>query len=218
MKNYKEGYYLNPKYDQDFFFKKKREVSDLSPELYQILFGMILGNASVYLKGKNALIKFEQSYKNRIFLEHLFNLFKDYVHMEEPGIRLNDDNTIIKGFWFKTFPFYSFTSFWHLCYEGDRKTIAPGVLKISLTARGLAYWIMCDGCLEGKTMYINTAKFKKEEVEIISQELNEIFGFTSIVKKYKEKYWIIKIPYNNFNRLYYLINPYIIPSLRYKIK
>jgi hypothetical protein len=42
----------------------------------------------MYKVSKEALIKFEQGYKQEEFLRHLFDIFKLYCFMEEPGIRI----------------------------------------------------------------------------------------------------------------------------------
>jgi hypothetical protein len=49
---------------------------------------MILGDASIYKKHIQASIKFEQGYKQTEFLIHLFELFKTYCFMTEPGKRI----------------------------------------------------------------------------------------------------------------------------------
>jgi hypothetical protein len=46
---------------------------------------MLLGDATMYKVSRNALIKFEQGYRQESFTDHLFNLFKDYTLRLEPG-------------------------------------------------------------------------------------------------------------------------------------
>jgi hypothetical protein len=50
---------------------------------------MLLGDATMYKVSKNALIKFEQGYQQESFIKHLFNLYKDYTFMLEPGKRID---------------------------------------------------------------------------------------------------------------------------------
>ena len=56
--------------------------------LKEIAIGMILSDATMYKVSKNALIKFEQGYLQEQFLKYIFELFKLYCFMDEPGIRL----------------------------------------------------------------------------------------------------------------------------------
>lgn len=57
------------------------------PFLIEVAIGMILGDATMAKVSKDAYIKFEQGYKQKDFLYHLFGLFKEYSFMQEPRVR-----------------------------------------------------------------------------------------------------------------------------------
>jgi hypothetical protein len=103
IKNYKNGYHLNSPYWQNY----KKTLPLLPQHCFEIAIGMILGDASIYKVSTQAYIKFEQGYKQQAFLEHLFDKFKNYCFMDQPGKRflLNNPKTEnqIKSFWFKSF-------------------------------------------------------------------------------------------------------------------
>ena len=102
IKNSKNGYNLNSKYWQNW----KANLPDIPSDLFETAFGMILGDASIYRKNREAFIKFEQGYSQKDFLFHLFDVFKIYCFMDEPGKRIDiniDKKGQIKSFWFKTF-------------------------------------------------------------------------------------------------------------------
>jgi hypothetical protein len=61
---------------------------------------MILGDAYICKINKEAFIR--QGYKQQAFLEHLFDKFSLYSHMEEPSKRFINQNKL-SSFWFKTF-------------------------------------------------------------------------------------------------------------------
>ena len=68
----------------------------------------------------------KQGYKQEEFLFFLFNLFKLYCFMNEPGKRLEIRGPLkgsVKSFWFKTFTHESFTEIWNLFYEKNKKVI-----------------------------------------------------------------------------------------------
>jgi hypothetical protein len=54
IRNIKNGYHLNSKYWQEW----KNKLPSVPLELREIAIGMILGDACMYKKSKNALIKF----------------------------------------------------------------------------------------------------------------------------------------------------------------
>lgn len=103
IKNYKNGYHLNSPYWQNY----KKTLPLLPQHCFEIAIGMILGDASIYKISTQAYIKFEQGYKQQAFLENLFDNFKKYCFMDQPGKRFLRDNSKtekqIKSFWFKTF-------------------------------------------------------------------------------------------------------------------
>ena len=108
IRNIKNGYHLNSKYWQEW--KKKLPV--LPHLLKEVSIGMVLSDASMSKKSNNAIIKFEQGYVQKEFLYHLFNIYKTYCFMVEPGKRFELRGArkgLIKSFWFKTFSHSSFT-------------------------------------------------------------------------------------------------------------
>jgi len=84
IKNQRDGYHLNSKYWQEW----KSKLPVLSSEKKEIAIGMILSDACMYKKSKHSLIKFEQGYLQKEFLFNLFDIFKPYCFMLEPGIRM----------------------------------------------------------------------------------------------------------------------------------
>jgi len=98
---------------------KKKNISVLPPILKEIAIGMILSDACMYKKSTEALIKFEQGYLQKEFLFHLFDIFKLYCFMIEPGKRIDKKGSrkgFIKSFLFKTLSHYSFTNILILFY------------------------------------------------------------------------------------------------------
>jgi len=222
IKNYKDGYHLNSKYWQNW----KKSLPPLSKDLKDIAIGMILSDACMYKKSNHALIKFEQGYLQEKFLLHLFDIFKTYCFMNEPGKRLELKGFrkgLTKSLWFKTFSHYSFTDIWNLFYikyEGKFiKKIQKGLIRNNLTSKGLTYWIMGDGSLQKdkKTMILHTQSFNKIDNFILSSELNDKFGFTTEVILHKKIYWVIKFKSKDALLLHNLIKPYIHPSMTYKL-
>lgn len=224
IRNTRDGYHLNSKYWQNW----KENLTVLPEELREIAIGMILSDACMYKVSKHALIKFEQGYLQKEFLLHLFDIFKVYCFMIEPGNRITlhgPRKGLVKSLWFKTFSHYSFTDIWDLFYiekdnkEKIKKIIKKNLIKNHLTARGLSFWVQGDGSLQKdkKTMILHTQSYNKAENLILSNELNEKFGFTSEVISHKEKYFVIKIKAKDAVLLKNLIEPYIHSSLSYKI-
>jgi hypothetical protein len=219
IKNRKDGFHLNSHYWQNY----KKSIPLLPQDLFDICVGMILGDASVYKVSSEAYLKFEQGYKQKQFIDHLFHTFKNYCFMENPKARLQirgDKEGELKSFWFKTFSHKSFTNFWDLFYErSKKKTIPERLILDHLNGKGLAYWVMCDGSLQkyNKTIILHSQGFNHQENQLLSCELNTKFNLHTKVIAHKNKYSVIQTHVNDCSTLYKILNPYIIPSMRYKL-
>jgi hypothetical protein len=227
IKNQRNGHHFNSKFWQTY----KSNLPPLPNTCFDIGVGMLLGDATMYHVSREAYIKFEQGWKQKAFVYHLFDMFCVYCFMAEPSKRyslLSDKKDkkeqTIKSYWFKTFSSADFTRLYNLFYEkiGDkrRKCVKKGLIINHLTPRGLAYWIMCDGSLQkdGKTLILHTQGFDLSENTLLSFELNQKFNLCSQVKKHKQKYYVIEIPKQDYAVLYNLVSEYMIPTMRYKIE
>ena len=214
----RDGYHLNSKYWQDI----KNNRPDLSPKLWNIAIGMLLGDATIYKVSKNALIKFEQGYQQESFVYHLFDLFKDYTFMLEPGKRIDLHHPIRKGevksYWFKTFSHKTFNDLWDLFYKNaNGKKGIPHNLHLSEEC--ISYWIMYDGSLakDKQTMILHSQSYSFEDNIKLSTFLNVQWGFQTQVIQHKDKYHVIQIPSSNSKLLKSLISKLVIESMSYKI-
>lgn len=216
IKNMRDGYHLNSKYWQDI----KNNRPDLNSKLFNIAIGMLLGDAAMYRVSKNALIKFEQGYLQKSFIYHLFDLFKDYTFMLEPGKRIDLHHPLrqneVKSYWFKTFSHKTFNELWDLFYINGKKGIPD---NLQLSAECISYWIMCDGSLakDCKTMILHSQSYSFEYNTKLSTLLNVQWGLQSKVIQHKAKYHVIKIPSSDNLLLKSIISKHIIEDMSYKI-
>ena len=81
--NYKNGYHLNSTYWQNY----KKQFKTLPSKLFNIAIGCMLGDACMYRISKHSKIKFEQGYKHKEYIHHLFNLFSNYTFQDNLYIR-----------------------------------------------------------------------------------------------------------------------------------
>lgn len=220
IKNRRDGYHSNSPYWQNY----KKNLPELSDTQFQIAVGMVFGDATMGKKSREAYIKFEQGYKQKEFVYHLFEIFGKYTFVDGPQIRFHPETKKIKSYWFRSFSHKTFTKLFELFYQPTingkfRKTLTPSLIFDRITPISFAYWIMCDGSLQNntKSMMLHTQSFTKEENRLISDELNRKFGFHSFVKSHKTIYYVIFIPTEDAKLLVDLIKPWMIPSMLYKL-
>lgn len=220
-----DGHHFNSAYWQNY----KKSLPPLPKEVFEIAVEMILSDATMYHVSREALLKFEQGYKQKEFLFHLFDVFSPYCFMQKPGIRFLTKQSLVtngtvKSFWFKTFSFSDFTRLFLLFFEKNEKTkkqkkrIVPGIIRDFLTPKGLAYWIMCDGSLQKDkaSMILHTQSFTLEENLVLKNELNTKFNLHSRVILHKKRYYVLFIPKRDKVQLAFLIKKELIRSMLYK--
>ena len=217
-RNSKDGYHFNEKHWQLY----KEQVLPMNSSLFECAVGMVLGDATMAKPYKTAHIKFEQGYKQKDFVFHLFQLFSKYCFMEQPGDREEKKGARkgqIKSYWFKTFSHTTFTRIYHSLYRGGKKYIDKDFLSGALTNRALAYWSMSDGSLQkgGREFILHSQCFTFRENQLVSSLINEKFQLSSRVIPHKKKYFVIFIPGGDAGRLRSLLQPYLIPSMLYKL-
>jgi hypothetical protein len=105
---------------------------------------------------------------------------------------------------------------WHgRFYEGRRK-IVPGDIDTVLTPLSLAVWFMDDGGADYAGLDLQTHSFGLEEVEHLVVTLAARFGIRATTRANKGR-WIIYIPASSVGSLRSLIEPHVLPELRYKL-
>jgi len=188
--------------------------------------GLLLGDASLQTqnKGKTYRIKFEWGDKNKVYLDHVFGLFDEWV-LTEPHkkVRISPQGNEVINWGFQPLSHEAFNLLAELFLDQNKKTISTDLIKNHLTPRGLAYWFSDDGGKldynknsKNKSVVLNTQSFKDEEVKIMSQQLVEKFNLDCEVRSNKGKKVIVikSISYPTFLSL---IDPYILPQMRYKL-
>jgi len=197
----------------------KQNLPNLLPTyLFEISIGLILGDATLYLAKKGVTLKFEQGFKNKIYIFHLFEQFKGWTFYKEPYIRKSKrDINLIHSYSFQTFSHPAFQSLWDSLMISEKKRIEKGFITKNLTLIGLAYWIADDGSYhrEKKYLVLHTQSFSKEENEILSLELNQKFHLNSKVMRHKKIYWVLYFPPKDVITLKTLL--VMPPSMEYKL-
>lgn len=215
--NFRDSHHLASKHWQGY----KKALPPLPPDLFQVVLGMVLCDASVFKQSIDAGVKFEQGYKQQAFILHVFNLLETYRFMLVLGVRIEPAHSAragkIKSYWFKTFSHPSFTAIWNLLYVNGVKIVQPGLILNHLTEVGFAYLVMCDGSLSGNSLTLHTQGFTRSENETFSNELNTKFGLSSKVIFHKIKYWVVVFPSSDAAKLRAILAPHIIPSMQYKL-
>jgi LAGLIDADG DNA endonuclease family len=178
--------------------------------LKDILIGLLLGYLYVEKqKGyKNARVQFKQSTAHKEYLEHLYDLFKEYCG-SKPKITSwfdsrPDRNKEYSSMKFGTYILPCFNEFYDLFYHEGTKCI-PSNIGDLLTPLSLAFCIADDGTFDksNQTVILCTDSFTLEEVELLINVLNDKWNLECYKKL---QLVIIELLYHEDHYLFY--NPY----------
>jgi hypothetical protein len=195
----------------------------LTQHLTDILIGLILGD--LYAERKttrnNTRMQFNQTAKHSRYIEHLYNLFIDYVGSKPKSYITSGGLIHMKNKTYSSIKFYTlslscFNMFRELFYDDKGIKIVPDKLDKLLTVRGLAYWYIDDGYKAGNEFVLCTESFSKAENYRLAKILIDNFNISSSVRSYNNKYrlFILSSSRENFITL---VKPHIIPFFCYKL-
>lgn len=168
-----------------FYTDLERLALTLSADLFQVIFGCMLGDLCAYKKPNGSTqFKFEQTLLGYIcryrestihssYLLHLFSLIFDYCGAF-PRIMERFDKRYQRhsySLWFYTLSLPCFDPLYSLFYVNGSKQI-PVEIANYLTPISLAYWLADDGAKHGKGLMFNTNSYEKVQVELLSFVLN----------------------------------------------
>ena len=206
--------------------KYKNSLTSLSVEQWEASIGLLLGDASLQSQnnGKTYRMKFEWGDKTKPYLDHVYNLFDEWV-LSSPHkkSRLSPKGNLVVNWGFQTISHEAFNPLANLFLITNKKGIPDSLIMNHLTSRGLAYWFMDDGGKldynknsKNKSIVLNTQSFTEDEVKMLSNELKAKFNLECELRSNKGKK-VIVISNNSYPLFYELVSPFILPEMRYKL-
>lgn len=195
----------------------KKEIS-LTDEQLEVLYGSLLGDMSLDINWKNARPIISQGGNQEEYFDHKCEIFKNLIG--KPCKKDRYDKRTNKWYHkycvkFLTNPFY--TKLREDLYPNNIKTVTKDWLD-KITPRGLAFWFMDDGTNSGT---IATNSFTKQECELIIEWFKEKWNINCSLHKAinnNHEQYLVYILKDSRLTFYNLVEPYIIPSMYYKIE
>jgi hypothetical protein len=204
----------------------KDSLGSMSKEQMEASIGLILGDASLQTQngGKTYRIKFEWGDRQKFYVDHIYDLFDEWViSPPHKKCRTSPKGNAIINWGFQTISHKAFNLLADLFIRDNTKTVPELLIKDHLTARGLAYWFCDDGGKldynknsKNQSIVLNTQSFSDLEVERMASELAAKFSLNCEVRSNKGKK-VIVIKSESYADFYKLIEPYIVPGIRYKL-
>lgn len=192
---------------------------ELTKRQKAIMVGAILGDSSVEKAWKNPRIRFAHSVKQKEYLfwkhDELQNISSKPALIKEKHWKMNK---IYESWQFNTHALSELHYYRDFFYQNGRKVIRKSIADLLVDPLSLAVWFMDDGYKRNdcNALRLNTDSFSLPEQKLLQSVLKKNFGITSNMHK-KGEYWNIYIPQSSARQFVQIVQPYILPSLTYKI-
>ena len=183
-------------------------VGSLSEVQREVIVGSLLGDGAMRCK-TNALLEVNHSLHQRGYVDwkyrHLANLVRT-----PPKPRNSNGGRI--AYRFVTRSLEELTPYFRMFYAGGTKRVP----ELELTQLTLAVWFMDDGSRSRSSVYLNTQQYDQTSQERLLRLLREQWGIEGTLNRDKS-YYRIRISVAGMKRFAQLVEPYLLPELRYKL-
>lgn len=190
----------------------------VSDDLFKIIVGLVLGDVHIYRnKTENASLHIEQSLKKEEYLNHLYDLLKNFCE-SQPVIRtktIKRSGTTHQSIRFTTRQLVCFTELHNLFYFNGTK-IVPLNIESYIAPVSLAYWAMDDGSKAGEGFHFNTHGFTLEGVNMLSSILLNKFNLINTIHS-QERGYRLYITSKSMDLFRFLVKPHFHDSMLYKL-
>jgi hypothetical protein len=183
-------------------------VGSLSEVQHEIIVGTLLGDGSMRCK-TNALLEINHSSRQLGYVLWKYKHLADLVSTP-PRVRRGNGGRVACRFVTRSDP--ALTPYYRLFYDGGTKRVP----EIELSPLALAVWFMDDGCRSRNAVYLNTQQFDVDQQQALLTMLDRQWCIKGTLNRDK-CYRRIRITVEGTRRLVELIDPHLLPEMRYKL-
>jgi hypothetical protein len=193
-----------------------RKLNDLQKDF---LIGSLLGDGCIQKHGKRTPVYItSHSWKQKEYIEwvDIFgNLASNISRQKAHNKKYNKEYIFYN---FRTLAIPELNYYKDIFYKNGHKIIPDDVENLLVKNISIAVWIMEDGTFNkrNKSIYLCTDCFKYDENMKLCEVLHNNFGLHAKTVKYGKSFRI-RFGANEYNKIYSIVSPYIIDSMRYKI-
>lgn len=183
----------------------------------EIIAGTLFGDGHLETqnKGKTYRLKIEHCDAQKEYLNWFYHELRIWIP-SEPYTKVKNGKVYVGV---RTYSHKAFSSFGKAFYSQGKKVI-PKTFDKLLTPLSLAIWFMDDGSFKStkhRTYVIHTLGYRKSELEDVQKILLKKFNLHTSLHNQKGKYWRLYIQSQSADKFKELIEPYILPSMKYKL-
>ena len=192
---------------------------------FDVILGTLLGDGRLECRSKGirvfpltARLRIHQGEKQKDYVLWKYKIFRNFVLRKPRKIMAGYDkkrNHYHYSWYFHTKTSEDFGLFHQYFYKNGIKIVPNDIFQF-ITPRAIAVWFMDDGSNTQKSFTLNTQCFSLQEQEMFIRFFKKFYNMSaSIVKDRRQTK--IRIGRNDFEKFTKIVQPFIIPSMLYKI-
>lgn len=186
----------------------------------EIINGCLLGDGRLECRSKegSARLRIHHGWKQKDFVLWKYKVLKNLVLSPPRKIvcwKNPKNNENYYSWYFHTQTIPEFKTLYKIFYH-DRKKVLPQSMLDLLNPLTLAVWIMDDGCNTGDSLILNTQNYSIEEHYRLQKIFQQKFEAFSTINKDRDEFRL-RFNCENAKKLFEIIYPNIISSMKYKI-
>ena len=184
----------------------------LSSEQEEVLIGTILGDGYLEVNGNNCRLQVQHSYKQKNYVDWKWRIFNGFVKSPPKAVGIGD-------YRFRTINNLIYTNYFSVFYPKGKK-IAPKIINDLLVhPLALATLYMDDGKRrpDCRGFFFDTLAFGDEGQIRLLKAIEDNFGLKDLCLHWNGDGYHIYAPAKNADHFLKIIEPYIVPSMRYKL-
>lgn len=201
-----------------------RLQSLLRQEQIDVIIGSLLGDARLECRSRglrypvSARLRIHQSDKQKEYVFWKYGVLKNLVLRGPRKVKAWYDPKRRKdhySWYFHTKTLPEFGELYHCFYKNGIKVLPEGIFEF-INPRALAIWFMDDGSNTGESFTISTHCFEMSDQIKITDFLKQRYDVSAKIVKDRTK-WKVAIGRNEYKKFQSFIEPFVIPSMEYKL-
>lgn len=173
-----------------------------------VIIGSLLGDGTMRCK-RNALLEVNHCLEQQSYVNWKWHALENLVRTP-PKARAGNGKR--QAYRFTTLSLPQLTPIYRAFYADGRKVIP----HLDLSPLALAVWFMDDGCKSRNAAYLNTQQFGESSQRLLLGMLADQLGIKASLNRDKS-YYRIRIAVDSMAHLRALIEPFLLPEMRYKL-
>ena len=200
--------------------KKELNMIQLSSENKGIIVGLLLSDGWLGFsnqRSKNTRLGLKQSFDNFNYVWYVFTQLTHFCNSYPYSISGIRNHNKYFAVCLQTRALSCLTELHTLFYPNKTKIIPNNIYDL-LTPVALAHWIIGDGSARSTGLVLCTDSYTIQEVVKLTNVLKIKYHLECTIRYHRPGHPRIYIRKQSIETLRIIVNPYIIPSMRYKLQ